>query len=176
MTNPIVSALEEQRSRLAVAKDKVAALEARISALEGMLRDEDDFDRALTSAVSKQSAATTPHDDLAHLTEPTEIHAPAHETLEATLTGRNPRGAVRGLLMSIMADGVERDLDQLEAALSGQTPNKVTRGALRTTLMALKNAGLVTSRKPGVFQARKKEPPLVGGGGATMSTPVDNIL
>lgn len=167
----IEAILIEQRSKLALAKQTVAKLEAGIATLEAMLHEEDDFDKALTTAVHKKSDVVT--DDAEDGTSsPTGARLQYAHEIEPSPTGRNPRGVVRKLLLELLADGEERDLDYLEIALNDRAPSTVTRGALRTTLMTLKNAGLLTSRKPGVFQqAKKGETPLGGGvSSATMSS------
>ena len=149
----ITEIIAKKRHLLKLAEAAVKTLLAQISALEDADSDITDFARYLEEKKAKSELHASPMDVQPktavrdYFAKPKEIPTPS---------GRNPKGLIRRELLNAMADGVERDLDQIENALLPVTANPIGRPALRAFLMKLKKEGIVTSRKAGLFQLVQK--------------------
>lgn len=163
MNNAIQSALAEQKAKLSIARAKVNELELNIKALESMLKV-DAFDEAFAAANATHNVQEVVAD---------EVH-PATKELKVNPTpaGRNPKGLLKRIILDALADSEERDLDSLMRIVNARAASEVARSALRTTLMNMKNDGLITSRKAGYYQTSKGES-LVAAGLSNTTQPND---
>ena len=174
--------ISHKQDLLEAARAKVAQYEREIEMLRSMEQD-DEFDVALASKIGKgkpqtvvevssldtngvlvlppsQTNTPLPHGGTA--AQPIAPHADA--AIQATPSGRNPKGTVDSVLLAILLDGNEWSLSPLLDELNKHLPNKKRLGSLRGRLMNLKQQGRVISRKPGLFQIAPKENDPVGAG------------
>ena len=70
---------------------------------------------------------------------------------------RNPRGALKKIVLDFLADGRERDLDELLMHVNTKVPYEVKKGVLRTAMMYIRRENLIESRRNGVYQIKEKE-------------------
>jgi galactitol-specific phosphotransferase system IIB component len=158
----IENIISQKQAMLDLARAKVAELEQQIATLKSVLmsvRVQDEFDQVLSKQAQSQQLAAQITEVLTPF-HPDNLQADDEDDpplrIEATQTGRNPKGQVRKVLLDIFSGGQEIELDAVESALNARVANRVTRGGVRTALMNLKNEGLISSRKNGYYQLAKK--------------------
>lgn len=143
----------KKRESLALAEAEVKKLRNQIHTLEEMA-DGNDFAQYLEEKKAKSAPVATPA--VAHTKTAFRNYFEKPEKTSVTPKGRNPKGLIRQVVLGVLEDRQERDLDFIESEMLEKLPSPIARSALRAFLMKLRNAGIVTSRKAGLFQLAQK--------------------
>ena len=70
---------------------------------------------------------------------------------------KNHKGALRPVILQVLADGQTRDIDQVYSEVNAQLLVPTTRNSIRTTLGIMKVAGVISSPKYGKYVKSKLE-------------------
>lgn len=150
----ITEIITKKRALLKLAEAEVKTLLAQISALEDASADDTDFAQYLEEKKAKAKSTVAP--SVAHSKPAFRNYFEKPPKTSATPSGRNPKGLIRHEILEVLKNGREQDLDFIESAMREKIPSPIARSALRVFLMKLRNEGIVTSRKAGLFQLAQK--------------------